>query len=419
MKNYTKPLQKCRISGSKNLVKVLSLGQQVLTGVFPKSKDMEITIGELDLVFCEDSSLLQLGHSFNLDEMYGDNYGYRSGLNPSMVKHLNDKSLQLQKLVSLDFDSIIVDIGCNDGTFLNSFNINGLTKIGIDPTSKKFSKYFPSDIKYISDYFSANTYFDFLTKNNIIKNKKAKLITSISMFYDLEDPNSFVSDIKSILDINGIWHFEQSYMPTMLQMNSYDTICHEHLEYYSLTVVKKILEKNGLKIIDVATNSINGGSFSVNAAHKESSFSSNDPIIEWLLDKEERLNLASLEPYLEFGKRVIQHRNDLVDLVSKLNKSGKLIVGYGASTKGNVLLQYCGFNQNDIKCIAEINEDKFNSFTPGTLIPIQSVNEVLKMKPDYMLVLPWHFRESIIEREQEYIKNGGKLIFPLPDIEII
>jgi hypothetical protein len=414
MTSNIKKLTKCRISGSSNLIKVLSLGKQALTGVFPNSRDLEVTVGELDLVFCTDSGLLQLGHSFDLNEMYGDNYGYRSGLNTSMVKHLHNKAIQLQSIASLEENDLIVDIGCNDGTFLNSFNKSGLFKVGIDPTAEKFKKFISPDINLVCDFFSATSF-----NNNFPGNKKAKLITSISMFYDLEDPNKFVSDIKSILDENGIWHFEQSYMPTMLRMNSYDTICHEHLEYYSLSVVKDILERNNLKILDVATNSINGGSFYVNAAHADSAYESNEAIINWLLDQEKRLDLNSIEPYLKFYDRIDRHKKDLVSLIRNLNNAGKSVVGYGASTKGNVLLQFCEFTENDLKCIAEINEDKFYCFTPGTLIPILPLNVVHKMQPDYMLVLPWHFKDSIIAREEEFLKRGGKLIFPLPEIEII
>jgi len=239
------------------------------------------------------------------------------------------------------------------------------------------------------------------------------------MFYDLESPSNFVADIAKILDRDGIWHFEQSYMPTMLRTTSYDTICHEHLEYYSLHVVKSLIEKHGLKIIDVQMNSINGGSFAVTVARAESNYNSNNAIIEWMLGQEDRMNLNTPKPYLEFEQRVFRHRDDLVRLVKTLVGDGKSVVGYGASTKGNVLLQFCGFSPSEIPCIAEINPDKFGSFTPGTLIPILSESEVRAMNPDYMLVLPWHFRDSIIRRESEYMANGGKLIFPLPEIEIV
>jgi len=406
-------LKECRISGSKKLISVLNLGEQVLTGVFPKDKSMSITSGPLELVLCTDSGLLQLNHTYDADEMYGMNYGYRSGLNQSMVKHLNDKALYLQKMCSVNSGDIVLDIGSNDATLLKSYNVLGLHRIGIDPTGNKFESYYTDGITLVSDFFSAGSF------KKKYPNEKAKIITSISMFYDLDSPITFVSDIHSILDNNGLWHFEQSYMPTMLRMNSYDTVCHEHLEYYSLSVVKALLEECGMRVIDVQMNSVNGGSFAVTAAKNESSLKSNDAVINWMLDQEERMALHTPTPYRQFEERVYSHRDNLVSLIRALNLDGKKVIGYGASTKGNVLLQFCGFTEKDIPYIAEVNQNKFGSYTPGTLIPIISEKEARAMKPDYMLVMPWHFRESIIQREQEFLSYGGKLIFPLPEIEIV
>ena len=248
---------------------------------------------------------------------------------------------------------------------------------------------------------------------------KAKIITSISMFYDLENPNTFVSDIQKSLDLNGVWHFEQSYMPAMLRTNSYDTICHEHLEFYSFKVIVDLLSKHGLKVIDVQTNAINGGSFAVTAAHVNAELKENTPIINWMLKQEERMKLDTEIPYLDFEKNVLQHKEDLITLINNLVADGKKIAGYGASTKGNVLLQYCNFSVNEIFCIADVNEEKHGSYTPGTNIPIVSEKVARESNPDYFLVLPWHFKYSILEREKDFIQNGGKFIFPLPIIEII
>jgi hypothetical protein len=202
-------------------------------------------------------------------------------------------------------------------------------------------------------------------------------------------------------------------------MNSYDTVCHEHIEYYSLRVVKELLQSYGLEIIDVQMNAVNGGSFAVTAAHQGSGLSGNTPVINWMLQQESRMGLDTVRPYLEFQERVKRHREDLVKLVRDLVAHGKSVVGYGASTKGNVILQYCGFTKADITCIAEVNPDKFGCYTPGTFIPILPEHEVRRMNPDYMLVLPWHFRDSIIRKESSYLASGGKLIFPLPFIEIV
>jgi len=413
MKQAPSAIKGCRISGSTNLISVLNLGNQALTGVFPKSTDQEITVGPLDLVWCPDSGLLQLGHSYDLDEMYGMNYGYRSGLNLSMVKHLQNKVNYLNRLRPVASGDIVLDIGSNDATLLSSYQVSGLKRIGIDPTGVKFKDFYRDGIELVPDFFTAKAF------KSKFPNGKAKIVTSISMFYDLEAPRKFVQDIYDVLDDDGIWHLEQSYMPAMLRANSYDTVCHEHLEYYSLEVVKNLLEQCGLKIIDVQMNSVNGGSFAVTAAKKESQLKSNDTVINWLLGQEYRMGLHTPKPYRDFEERVYKHRDDLTSLIRGLNADGKKVVGYGASTKGNVLLQFCGLTDKDLTAVAEVNPDKFGAFTPGTNIPILSEKDVKAMSPDYMLVLPWHFRTNIMEREAEFLASGGKLIFPLPEIEIV
>jgi|LakMenEpi03Aug12_release.lakeMendotaPanAssembly.Ray.scaffolds.fasta_scaffold94322_4 hypothetical protein len=372
-----------------------------------------LTSGPLELLLCDSCGLVQLAHSYDLNEMYGSNYGYRSGLNPSMVSHLNKKVKQLEKLVVLNDDDIVLDIGSNDGTLLLAYENKKLQRVGIDPTGIKFQSYYRNDIHLIPDFFNIQNF-----KSNF-GSKKAKIITSISMFYDLENPAEFVRDVAEILDFNGVWHLEQSYMPAMLRNNSYDTICHEHLEYYSLTILNKLFDQHNLKIIDVSVNSINGGSFALTVTHTHSKYGVNLPIIQWMLQQEEQLALGNINTFTEFQKRVDAHRLELTELIKSLNKNGKKVVGYGASTKGNVILQFCGFNEHNISCIAELNEDKYGSFTPGSNIPILPESDVKSKHPDYMLVLPWHFRESIIKREEKFLEEGGKLIFPLPYIEII
>ena len=380
----------------------MSLGDQKLTGVFPLTKDENELGGPVDLVWCPDSGLLQMKQSYSLEVMYGDNYGYRSGLNNSMVDHLNKKINYLESFANPLKDDLVIDIGSNDATSLKAYN-GEFNKVGIDPTGKKFKDFYPPNINLIPDFFSSK----------ILKfgNKKAKIITSIAMFYDLEKPIDFAKDISECLTDDGIWHFEQSYMPAMLKANSYDTICHEHLEFYSLSVVKYILEKADLKLLDVQMNSINGGSFAVTASKKLSKYKPNDTIINWLLE-EINMKLNTIHPYKEFSERVYSHRLSLKKLINDLVKDGKKIFGYGASTKGNVMLQYCNFSQNEIQYIAEVNEDKFGKFTPGSKIPIISQSDANKLNPDYYLVLPWHFRNSILEREKDFINKGGKFIFP-------
>jgi hypothetical protein len=408
-----KKLNECRVGKSKNLVSVLNLGHQALTGVFPKSADEEITSGPLELVWCPDSGLLQLNHSYEPDEMYGENYGYRSGLNQSMVNHLTDKVRYLERLATLKQGDVVVDIGSNDCTTLKAYSTSGLRRIGIDPTGSKFAGYYPDDVKLVPTFFSADAY-------RSVESRPARIVSSIAMFYDLDAPIAFAQQIESILADDGIWHFEQSYMPSMLRLNSYDTICHEHLEYYSLGVVELILREAGLRLVDVRMNAINGGSFAVTATKAaNTSIPANTAVINWLLEQEKRLGLDTPRPYRDFEERVFRHRDDLTRLIRALNADGKTVLGYGASTKGNVVLQFCGLTVDDIPAIAEVNEEKFGRFTPGTKIPIISEAEARAMKPDYFLLLPWHFKDGILRREQEYLSNGGKFIIPFPEIEIV
>ncbi|HZO47505.1 MAG TPA: class I SAM-dependent methyltransferase [Xanthobacteraceae bacterium] len=406
------PLQRCRISGNTHLVPVLSLGEQELTGVFPRTRDQAVTSGPIDLVWCPDSGLLQLGHSFDSAEMYGGNYGYRSGLNQSMVRHLTQTVRHIERRYQPRPSDVVLDIGSNDATLLKSYSTPSLKRIGIDPTGTKFRKYYPDEIVLVPEFFSAEAY-------RRVQSAPARVVTSIAMFYDLDDPVQFAREIGTILADDGVWYFEQSYMPSMLRLGAYDTICHEHLEYYSLGVVEKILSQADLVVIDVQMNAVNGGSFAVTAAKRSSGWPRNSAIIEWMLEQEERMGLATPRPYREFEQRVYTHRQDFRRLLHALVADGKTIVGYGASTKGNVVLQFCGITEKEVTAIAEVNEDKFGTYTPGTRIPIISEAEARRLKPDYFLLLPWHFKEGILQREAEFLSNGGRMIVPFPEIEII
>ena len=408
---YTE-ISECRISDSRNLIPVLSLGEQVLTGVFPASADTRVTKGPLDVVWCPDSGLLQLKQSYSLDEMYGDNYGYRSGLNTSMVAHLTNKVRGLERLVPLSPTDLVVDIGSNDATTLKAYAGRHL-RVGIDPTGNKFASFYSPEITLLPDFFSAQVFRSRFPRD------QAKLVTSIAMFYDLEAPLQFIREIESILAPDGIWHFEQSYMPSMLRMHSYDTICHEHLEFYSFTVVKRMLEQFSLRVVDVQMNAINGGSFAVTACRQTAPYKSNEPIIDWLLQQENDMGLHTPRPYRDFEEAVFRHRRDLVRLLESLIGDGKRVLGYGASTKGNVLLQFCQLTTRHLPFIADVNEQKFGCCTPGTHIPIISEAEARAHKPDYFLVLPWHFKHTILDREKAFLAGGGKFIFPFPEIEIV
>jgi len=405
----------CRVCGNRKLAPVLSLGDQYLTGVFPRRRDDGLTRGPLELVRCDGAracGLVQLRNSYDHAEMYGANYGYRSSLNKSMVRHLADTVNGLLGIVHLSDGDLVVDIGSNDGTLLSNYPAGGPTLVGIDPTAAKFRQYYRPDIHVIADFFSA------AALRRLFGERRAKIVTSIAMFYDLEAPQTFAEQVAGILADDGIWHFEQSYLPAMLRANAYDTICHEHLEYYALRQIQWIVDRAGLKIVAVRFNDVNGGSFAVTVAKKSVRFDKSAEL-DTLIAEEERAGIAVAATYAQFAARVSEHRDALLQLIGKIRAAGETVLGYGASTKGNVLLQYCGLGPHDIPCIADVNADKLGCVTPGTWIPIVSEAEAKAAKPDYFLVLPWHFRENLILREQEFLQRGGKMIFPLPTIEVV
>ena len=404
-------IHNCRSCKSKKIIKAFSLGKQFLTGIFPENKNVKISNGFLSLVLCKNCKLLQLENSFKAEEMYGENYGYMSSLNKSMFDHLNQKVSKLKKKINLKPKDLIIDIGSNDGTFLSFFS-KQFNLVGIDPTIKKFSKFYRRDIKKIPSFFNKK-------EINKITSKKAKLITSIAMFYDLEDPIKFANDIYDLLSVHGVWHLELSYMPSMIKNVSYDTICHEHLEYYSLTSIKYIFDKVGFKIIDIEFNDINGGSFALTVAKKKSKIKESKMIVKWLLNKEKNLKINEIETFKEFYKKCLQQKYELNSLLKNLKKMNKKVYGYGASTKGNVILQFCNINRSKVRFIGEVNKYKYNKITPGSKIDIISEKKLRQLKPDYLLVLPWHFKNFILNKEKEYLKSGVKFIFPLPEIQIV
>ena len=407
-----KKISNCRICGNANLQLVLDLGRQTLTGVFPKSSSSEgVTSGPLRLVKCMGSDvcgLLQLEHSYDLSEMYGLNYGYRSGLNRSMVEHLHTKVRRIQSLVQLDPNDLIIDIGSNDSTTLQAYPEGKFNLVGVDPTGVKFHSYYPKHIQLIPDFFSAK-----LIREKF-PNMKARIITSFSMFYDLEDPLGFMKQIADVLADDGVWVFEQSYMPAMLETNSFDTVCHEHLEFYALKQICWMAERAGLKIIDVEFNDINGGSFSVVAAKENSNFAVS-PAVNETLSKEKKLGFDNLEPFNFFAQNAKIAREKLLEFIKTLKSQGKTIAGLGASTKGNVLLQYCGLTADDLYAIGEVNEEKYGCYAPGSGIPIIREEELLQSSPDYLLVLPWHFKDFFLSSSKF---SKSQLVFPLPRLEI-
>ena len=289
----------------------------------------------------------------------------------------------------------------------------GVLLVGMDPTGSKFGDFYPADIQLIPEFFSADRFRAETSQNY------AKAVTSIAMFYDLEDPIGFMRQVEQILVDDGIWLFEQSYLPRMLDTNSYDTVCHEHLEYYALRQILYMAERAGLKILDVELNNINGGSFSIIAAKLGSKYTVNSKVLDQILRKEEDLGLDNLRVFDEFATRVVEHRARIRQFFTEARRADLRVFGYGASTKGNVLLQYCGVTPSEMACIADVNQDKHGSFTPGTRIPIVSEDDARRQRPDVYFVLPWHFRDHILKRENAFLEAGHKIVFPLPQLETV
>lgn len=409
----TQSLDRCRICGNTDLTQVLDLGDQMLTGVFPRTRSAKITTGPLRLVKCmaeNGCGLLQLAHTYDLGEMYGDNYGYRSGLNASMVRHLNAKVKRICEFISLRPGDLVVDVGSNDGTTLGSYPESiGADLLGIDPTAVKFRQYYKSHIDLCADFFTA----DMLRK--VRPDKQVRVLTSFSMFYDLEAPMAFMRDVHDVLADDGVWVFEQSYMPAMLDALSYDTVCHEHLEYYALKQVKWMTDRIGFTIIDIQFNDVNGGSFSVMASKSGSGIQESSAVAR-ILAEEQASGLDTLAPFEEFAKSTAQSRERLRDFLAQAKAEGKAVAALGASTKGNVLLQYCGLTDQDVIEVGEVNPEKFGAMTPGTWLPINHEADVLARNYDYYLVLPWHFRRHFLANPA-YL--GKTLVFPLPKLQVV
>ena len=384
-----------------------------LTGVFLDNGNL-VQNAPLLLVRCTKCGLVQLGHNYQQSELYGQSYGYESHLNKSMVDHLQQKARVLEKkYLHGKSDPVSVDIASNDGTLLAGYVDNRILKIGIDPLIDIVSDLYPPDTLKIRDFFSAAEYWKHCVK-------PASLVTSLSVIYDLDDPVSFAKEINKILDDDGVWHFEQSYLPMMIKTTSYDTICHEHLLYLSLHDIKKILSESGFQILDASVNQVNGGSIAITAI-KTSRHIVEDPFVSLLLKSEVIDGIVNGTAIQTFRKAYLEHSHALKELISSYRNSGFDIIGFGASTKGNVLLQAAGLDFRDIRALGDVNFRKFGKETPGTCIPIVSENELIATSHalTVAIVLPWHFREGLIRKLESYLSKGGRLIFPLPYIEVV
>ena len=407
-------ITECRSCGSTDLTPILSLGSQYpsnfveLNSIPDKNEQIP-----LELIFCEkkDCGLLQLKHTASRESLYKE-YWFRSGLNEKMVDALKDITKSVEKRLSLSENDIVLDIGCNDGTLLRSYQ-SKVRLVGFEPASNLVNEASKDTDLIINNFFS---FYEFVQH---FPNERIKAITSIAMFYDLEDPNSFVSDIVNCLDQDGIWVIQMAYLIPMLELNAFDNIVHEHLEYWSLKSVKRLLEEHGLEIFDVELNDVYGGSFRIFVKTKKNEKINIQNSVDEFLKKEDEFGLEKKETYHNFANRVNSLKDKLNDFIKEELSNGKSIYAYGASTKGNTLLQFYNLNNKLILKAADRDSRKFGKMTIGSNIPVISEEQARDEKPDYFLVLPWHLVDFFKERESEFFKNGGKFIVPLPDFKIV
>jgi NDP-4-keto-2,6-dideoxyhexose 3-C-methyltransferase len=401
---------------------ILSLGEHFVSD-FIEPGAADGTKAPLELVLCRRCRLLQLKHTVPGDTMYR-NYWYRSGTNQTMRTALADIANKAEHLVHLKEGDAVLDIGCNDGTLLASYKTGGIYKIGFDPAenlamhSRKIANHLTVG------YFESEPFRD----NAELAKQRPKIVTSIAMFYDLEDPNTFVADIKKVMHPDGLWIVQMSYLPLMLKTNELGNVCHEHLEYYSLQSFEYLLHRHDLEAVDLEMNDVNGGSIRAYIRNRNANPQSfaDETYRELAADRvaafreeESRLRLDTSAPYMEFATWVDRIRQDVVGFIKEKVGHGKVVYVYGASTKGNTLLQYFGLDSTLIAGAAERNRDKWGRMTVGTHIPIVSEEEARTVKPDYFLVLPWHFLEEFQKREKDYLLGGGRFIVPMPHFTLI
>jgi len=396
----------CRNCGSANINIITSVGYIYASGFIRFDDPLPTHKDAIDMVECADCGLLQLLHNYEPDLLYKQ-YWYSSSLNKSMVNSLATIVKDIESRTD-PLDRVVVDIGTNDGTLLAQY-FGHPYKIGFDPASNLKEQAEKNCDVFINDYFTKETY---------PLEKKAKVITAIAMFYDLPDITKFMNDVTSILAEDGMFVIQLTDLYSMLKANAFDNICAEHLEYYTLKVLKEIMEKAGLEIFDVSYNKVNGGSVRVFSAFP-GNYKVENTVEKALVREKEYFELFTEHPIKELMHKVKFEMNYLVRFLKHVKHSGKKCFVLGASTKGNTLLQLAGIDYNLVPYALEVNKEKIGLFTVGSYIKIISEKERMEMKPEFLLVLPWHFRTFFIEKFDAYIKDGGQLVFPLPYFEIV
>ena len=404
-------IKNCRNCKNTELFDLFSLGKISFTGRFPNTIRQNVPKAYLNVLMCKKCKLVQLDRNFDLNYLYGKNYGYRTGINKTMTDHVKKIVRKCSALVKLKSKQYVLDIGSNDATLLN-FYANDIIKVGVDPLVNKYKKFYKKINYKISNFFKIKDIEKIKIK------KKFKIISALSVFYDLRDPNKFIKEIKKILDDKGVFVLEHVDLYYIIKNNIFDTICHEHLIFYSSKIIIEMMKNNGLKVFNHEYNEINGGSSRYYICHSKTNFKVSKNIKKVLL----RENLQGIElkkTYKLFFTKILNEKIKLIKLIKKIKNEEQDIHGYGASTKGNVLLQFYNINNKVVNYIADRNPLKWNSFTPGTRIKIISESQSRKIKPHFYLVLPWHFKNEILIREKNIRKKGTKFIFPLPKVRVV
>ncbi len=393
----------CRLCGANQLEPVFSIGEQYINDFVPLDRVGKGLKAPLELVTCGQCSLLQLLHTAPQELLYSRYYWYRSGVTDTMRVALRNITEEIESMVDLKPKDVVLDIGANDGTMLKSFTAKGIYRVGCEPANNLIDS-----LKVNADYVM-NEFWDYERYMELAKQwgfGKAKVITAIGMFYDLENPNKFIKDAQKALTEDGIFVAQLMCLTPMLNKNDLGNICHEHLEYYSLDSLRYLFEKNGLEMFKIEENDVNGGSYRIFARHHKGSGISYDEKV-------------TLKDILAFANRVKENRQKCVTFIKEEVKKGKTVYVYGASTKGNVILQYYGLDNTLITAAAERSPQKWGKYTIGTWIPIISEEEARAAQPDYFLVLPWAFFNEFYEREKQWRQRGGKFIVPLPDFRVV